>query len=220
MKDLSGRKILGVEGDIQIRTDKLYIYGKYDLITEDTDKTLTLWDWKTNVMPAARLYDEFRNQKIQLGIYAVWMTYKYHLKNVKATAVFFGEGVEQISETFSKGVEKDVLDFLAAWRKRLNKVDTFPPLPNNLCKWCEWYPICPAFEEQRHAAGLKGEFPKTLGLDSSFRPYIDPRREEDTETPVCPADGGRDWMALALGLVVAAVLFAAMFWNLLVGRFF
>jgi hypothetical protein len=208
-RELAGRRVKGVEGDIQIQTDKAVIYGKYDLITEDADGTLTLWDWKTHMMPPARHFNEFRDHKIQLGIYAIWLKYAYKVSNVKAVAVFFGSKVEKITEVFSDAVERDVLVYLEGWRAKLNKLDRYPPVPNNLCAWCEWRPGCPAFE--------KGAAPRPAGLDAHFRPRAAVAAASSLGGAVAvPMEERRiHWKALGMGVGMATVIFFSMFWSIL-----
>jgi putative RecB family exonuclease len=142
---LRGHRILDVEGQLQVRTDAITIRGKYDLITEAPDGALRLWDWKTGRAPRADWFTDYRNQKIQLGVYAVWMRYHMKAENVKGTAVFLREVCETMSERFTRSVEEDVLSYLASWRQEANSWSTYPAVPSNLCPWCGWRPVCPAF---------------------------------------------------------------------------
>jgi hypothetical protein len=199
VKDLAGHRIIGVEGDIEIRTEDLCIYGKYDLITEDPSGVKILWDWKTGMMPQPKDYDEFRNTRLQLGIYAVWMKHRYKLENVPATAVFFKDGIQKISESFSNAVEKDVLEYLEGWRKRLNRLESFPPVLNDLCDWCGWNPLCPAYQEREGSSVRKDKRPIAVsaGLSSEaggpgYRPVA---RRYQTEL-----------IAIVLGALLAGVL--------------
>ncbi|HRY28595.1 MAG TPA: PD-(D/E)XK nuclease family protein [Elusimicrobiota bacterium] len=204
MEELPGKRILGVEEPIQLRTEKATLYGKYDLITEDSDGSITLWDWKTNILPGSQSHEEFRNQKIQLGMYAIWLKYKYDLDKVRATAVFFGDKTEQVSEMFSDEVERDVLTFLTAWRDKLNKLDSYPPLPNKSCPWCEWYPVCPAFATGRKPAPAVREGAASPSPSAAPLPFA-PRRPEHEE----------HLLALVLGVVLALALAVAMFFPFL-----
>ena len=54
VRRLSGHRVVGVEGELQIRTEEFYIRGKHDLITQDPGGEMVLWDWKTG-RPICRL---------------------------------------------------------------------------------------------------------------------------------------------------------------------
>jgi len=57
--DLVGHRVIGAEGELQIRTDSCYIRGKYDLITASPSGAMILWDWKTGRPPEPRYFDEY-----------------------------------------------------------------------------------------------------------------------------------------------------------------
>ena len=106
-----------------------------------------LWDWKTGRVPNPAYFDDFILQKAQLGIYAIWMKYKFNLNNIRATAVFLRDkdDVAILSEVFTFKVEQDVLRLLKKRRSRLNSLASYHPVATNLCDWCGWKPVCPAF---------------------------------------------------------------------------
>ena len=109
---------------------------------------MVLWDWKTGTAPKPEYYEDFRNQKVQLGIYAVWMRHKYGTTAVRGTAVYLRDGTVELSERFHPSVEAEVLLYAGAWRRRVNAQASYPPIPNNLCDWCGWNPVCPAYQGQ------------------------------------------------------------------------
>lgn len=155
-----GYKILATEGELQIRTDSFYIRGKHDLIAQDPSGKLALLDWKTGRAPEPSYYEDFLNQKIQLGIYAVWMRHQFKSTSVRGTAVFLRDNeCGELSEVFTPTIEQEVLDYLYDWRSRLNELSSYPPIPNKLCNWCGWNPMCsaygdrgtPAFEKRAEA---------------------------------------------------------------------
>jgi len=142
VRKLIGHEVISVEGELQIRTESCYIRGKYDLITKGPHGNLALWDWKTGRMPIPRFFKDFSAQKAQLGVYAVWMRYKYNTKNVRGYAVFLRDTLDLLSETFRTPIERDALEYMHHWRSELNKMRSYPPIPNNLCDWCSWNKIC------------------------------------------------------------------------------
>jgi hypothetical protein len=148
VRRLSGHRVVGVEGELQIRTEEFYIRGKHDLITQERGGDMVLWDWKTGSAPRPEYYEDFRNQKVQLGIYAVWMRHKYGTAAVRGTAVYLRDGAVELSERFHPRVEAEVLLYADAWRRRVNAQTSYPPIPNNLCDWCGWNPACPAYQGQ------------------------------------------------------------------------
>jgi len=143
-KKLVGHTVLNCEGKLEIAYYDYHIRGIYDLITKTKNNLLTLWDWKTGQAPDPAYYEDFRNQKIQLGIYAVWMHHMHDKENIKCSAIFLRNGYEELSETFTDQIEKDILDSAIYWRKKQNEANDYPAIINNLCPWCGWKFSCPA----------------------------------------------------------------------------
>lgn len=162
VRRLSGHRVVAVEGELQIRTEQFYIRGKHDLITQDPGGDMVLWDWKTGGAPRPEYYEDFRNEKVQLGIYAIWMRHKYGTAAVRGTAVYLRDGSVELSEKFHASVEAEVLQYADAWRRRLNAQTSYPPILNNLCDWCGWNPVCPAYQGQSVSIPAR--------LSGSYRP--------------------------------------------------
>jgi len=141
---LKGHKVIEVEGKLEIQTSSCYIRGKYDLLTKDSKGNLVLWDWKTGRVPDARHDDDSLAAKAQLGTYAVWARHMYDQPEVRGAGVFLREGLQVFSETFGPAEEGELLHYLVDWRRRLNKMESYPPKPNHFCSWCSWSDVCPS----------------------------------------------------------------------------
>ena len=139
---LLGHKVVKTEGGLQIRTDDFVIRGKYDLITQDQNNKLILWDWKTGRMPKPDFYEEFTLQKIQLGIYAIWIRHKYETDNVMANVVFLRDNVDYLEEVFGYYLEEKVIKFVENQYDTLKNITDYTPISNNLCPWCSWKSKC------------------------------------------------------------------------------
>ena len=139
---LVGHRVEKTEGDLQIRTKDFVIRGKYDLITQDQNNQLILWDWKTGKMPNPDFFEEFTLQKIQLGIYAVWIRYQYNTGNVVSNVVFLRERADLLQEVFKSNLDEKVINFISSRYIDLKEIANYNPLPNNLCPWCSWKSEC------------------------------------------------------------------------------
>ena len=171
-RDLAGHSITGAEGQLQIRTAQCYIRGKYDLITESPSGILVLWDWKTGKMPDPKYYSEYSNMKAQLGVYAVWMRYRFEAGDVRGTTVYFRDGILRQSETFTPAVERDVLDYMLKWRETLNAMTTYPATSGQLCPWCCWKEGCDMGITARPRAEPLQAHPRPEPLQTHPRPEL------------------------------------------------
>ena len=141
---LIDHKVIRPEGSLEIKTNDYAIRGKYDLLTQDQNGRILLWDWKTGAAPKPDYYEDFTLQKIQLGIYAIWIRYKYKTENIRANAVFLRDNAYFLQETFEYHIEKKVVDFIDFEYRNLKEITDYFPIPNNLCQWCSWNSKCPA----------------------------------------------------------------------------
>lgn len=63
---LIDHRVIKAEGSLEIKTNDYAIRGKYDLLTQDQNGRILLWDWKTGAAPKPDYYEDFTLQKIQL----------------------------------------------------------------------------------------------------------------------------------------------------------
>jgi len=147
VQKLIGHKVIKPEGNLEIKTNDYTIRGKYDLLTQDQNGRILLWDWKTGSTPKPDYYEDFTLQKIQLGIYAIWVRYKYKTENVKTNAVFLRDNAYSLQEVFEYHIEKKVVDYIDLEYRNLKKIINYIPIPDNLCQWCSWNSVCPRFKD-------------------------------------------------------------------------
>ncbi len=140
---LINHKVIKPEGSLEIKTNDYAIRGKYDLLTQDQNGRILLWDWKTGAAPKPDYFEDFTLQKIQLGIYAIWIRYKYKTENVRANAVFLRDNAYFLQEVFKYHIEKKVIDYIDFVYKNLKEITDYIPIPNSLCQWCSWNSKCP-----------------------------------------------------------------------------
>lgn len=168
---LLGHRVEAVEGALQIRSEEVHIRGKHDLITRSPTGRLILWDWKTGRMPSAEYWEDYRDQKVQIGFYASWMRYKFDTADVEGTAVFLRDGPQQhITEKYHPDTESDVLANATAWRRRINARAQYPALANQLCDWCGWNPVCPAHTRAR----VQVQVPAPVAAQTALSPAKPP----------------------------------------------
>jgi len=140
---LVNHEVINTEGALEIKTDNYVIRGKYDLLTRDNHDRTILWDWKTGAAPKPEYYEDFVSQKIQLGIYAIWIRYQFGKNDVLANAVFLRNGASFLKETFKKELEGKVINNINTEYENLKNIKDYYPVPSNICQWCSWNAECP-----------------------------------------------------------------------------
>jgi hypothetical protein len=156
LRRLDGHQVEAVEGSLQIRSEDIHVRGKHDLVTRDPAGRLILWDWKTGRMPNAEYWEDFRDQKIQLAFYAIWMRHKHDAPNVTGAAVFLRDRADALMvESYSPRLETDALENATSWRRKVNARTAYPAITSPLCDWCGWNPVCPSCGGRRQAQPVR-----------------------------------------------------------------
>ena len=160
LRRLDGHVVEAVEGSLQIRTEDIHVRGKHDLVTRDPTGKLILWDWKTGRKPNAEYWEDFRDQKLQLAFYAIWMRHKHNAPDVTGAAVFLRDTADALMvESYSPRLEMDALENATSWRRKVNARTAYPAITSPLCDWCGWNPVCPS-RGGRRETGISGDIMK------------------------------------------------------------
>jgi len=136
-------EIIGLEtNDRHVLIDGNQYYVRIDKLGKDSSGTYYVCDFKTN--------NKLKSEKEltadrQLAMYSLWVKAKYpDAKAVKLVWYFLAHNkrieVEHTQEALS-AIEQRVVDVI----KQIGETRDFPANPTKLCDWCEYKPICPAW---------------------------------------------------------------------------
>ena len=174
------------------------VVGSIDRVDVDDDGHLHVIDYKTN----RKVRNRDRVAKsLQLSIYALACRHLYGRLPATVCLDFVVPGVEirvDVDDLDLEGARQAVLDTAAAVR-----AEAFEPTPNPLCDWCDFRPICPAWQ-QRGEQPVLGEavaearrLRRELGhgvrslreLEDGIRRLAEEVRDLDTEDDPTAANG-------------------------------
>lgn len=127
------------------------VVGSIDRVDVDDDGDLHVIDYKTN----RRVKNRDRVAKsLQLAIYALACRHLYGRLPATVCLDFVVPGIEvrvEVDDLDLDAARQAILDTAAAVR-----AERFEPTPNPLCDWCDFRPICPAWQ-QRGEGPVLGE---------------------------------------------------------------
>lgn len=134
------------EASVDDGSEKHSITGIIDRIDKLNDGTMEVIDYKTSrSLPAQKSVDD----NLQLSIYHLGLLNRWPAlapRPVKLSLYFVKHGEKlttvKNSDDAAKTKEK-VLDII----DQIKKSD-FSPVPNTLCDWCEFQPVCPYFSHK------------------------------------------------------------------------
>ena len=165
------------------RQETHILSGKIDRIDKLADETYEIIDYKTSKrLPSQESVDN----DLQLSIYSLGIQKKWpHLKSeqIKVSLYFLKHGEKLTSSRTIDAVEKtknDVIDTIGQIRKKLEKNETFEPVPSPLCDYCSYKPICPAWRHlYRKTQNTKSKV-QTDEMEKIINEYFELKKTEQT----------------------------------------
>ena len=145
-KPFNNLTTLGLETEYRLELDDGNSYHvRMDRLSCDKDGNYYVCDYKTNnqLKPQEEL-DEDR----QLAMYSLWVKNNFNdCKNVKLVWYFLAFDKEMISERNEEqllNLKLDVQNII----KEIESCNNFPTTVSNLCDWCAYKSLCPAWKHE------------------------------------------------------------------------
>ena len=145
-KPFNNLTTLGIETEYRLELDDGNSYHvRMDRLSCDKDGNYYVCDYKTNnqLKPQEEL-DEDR----QLAMYSLWVKNNFNdCKNVKLVWYFLAFDKEMISERNEEqllNLKLDVQNII----KEIESCNNFPTTVSNLCDWCAYKSLCPAWKHE------------------------------------------------------------------------
>ncbi|KKS37868.1 MAG: hypothetical protein A3G49_02015 [Candidatus Sungbacteria bacterium RIFCSPLOWO2_12_FULL_41_11] len=156
--------------------------GKIDRIDKLPDEFYEIIDYKTSKrLPSQESVDN----DLQLSIYSLGVQKKWpHLKpeQIKVSLYFLKHSEKLTSTRTADSIEKtknDVIDTIGQIRNKLEKKETFEPIPSPLCDYCSYRSVCPAW---RHL--YRNRQPTTYNqqqIDEIIKEYFELKKNVEKE---------------------------------------
>ena len=134
---------LSVEDWMECKIDEYVIGGRIDRIDQDSESSISVWDYKTGKLPYHNNVEKMMEEDLQVPIYAILASeLNPFAKKIRAGLIYIKYAkVYDIVWTRDelKEIENEIV---AVIRKARNDNDLSPRI-NKLCPWCEYKIICP-----------------------------------------------------------------------------
>lgn len=133
--------VLSVEKSFNFNiNENILIRGFIDRLDIDDNGMYHIIDYKTS--KDGRYMTPF-----QLKVYGIWLRKEYGVENYKGSYIMLRNSSQPISYSFtSKDIdecEQEIINY-AEKIKESTTIQNWQPLPTFLCKFCDFYDICPA----------------------------------------------------------------------------
>ncbi len=147
---------LGLETHIQFNLDpegRYGIQGFVDRIVRAQDGAIEIQDYKTGeYIPNQKRIDADR----QLALYQIGIGRRFGDAPVRLVWQYLSKGITRVSTRSAEALEQ-LQENTLALIERIEAADQFPAKKTNLCRWCTYKPLCPAFGASEEAALEKAQ---------------------------------------------------------------
>ena len=139
---------LSLEDWMEYNIGNFLIAGRIDRIDQDSNSSISVWDYKTGKLPFFSTIEEIIENDVQIPIYAIIASkLNPFAKKIRAGLIYIKYSKIYETEWTKEGLkdlETKVIDIL---EKAKNDKQLLPQI-NKLCNWCEYKNICPAWKKK------------------------------------------------------------------------
>jgi RecB family exonuclease len=135
---------LSLEDWMECGAGEFKIAGRIDRIDQDSESSISVWDYKTGKLPYRDSVKKMMEEDLQVPIYAI-IASKLNPFAQKIRAGLIYIKYSRVYDTVWTrdelcGVEGDIITII----NKARDDKEFPPRINTLCPWCEYRKACPS----------------------------------------------------------------------------
>ncbi len=134
---------LSLEDWMQCSVGEFMIAGRIDRIDQDSDSSISVWDYKTGRLPFYDTIEKMIKYDLQVPIYAIIASKLNPFAKKIRVGLIYVKYSKIYDITWTKGELKEVENKVIDVIKEARDDKDFLPRVNTLCPWCEYKNICP-----------------------------------------------------------------------------
>ena len=120
------------------------IAGRIDRIDQDSESSISVWDYKTGKLPYHNSVEKMMEEDLQLPIYAIIASKLNPFAEKIRVGLIFIKYSRVYDIALTKNQLKEMENKIIAVIKKASDEKDFFPRVNKLCSWCEYMKVCPA----------------------------------------------------------------------------
>lgn len=134
---------LSLEDWMECNIGEFIIKGRIDRIDQDSESSISVWDYKTGKLPYHDSIEKTIEEDLQIPVYAIIASHRNPFaEKIRAGLIYI-----KYSKVYDIAWTKDELKALEhkiiAVIKKARDDNDLSPRINKLCPWCEYKGICP-----------------------------------------------------------------------------
>jgi len=134
---------LSLEAWMDCQVGEFTIAGRIDRIDQDSESSVSVWDYKTGKLPYHDSVEKMIEENVQIPIYAVIASKcNPFAKQIRVGLVYIKYS-KIFDITWTKEQLKKIEDRIVNIIKEAKDNHEFLPRINKLCPWCEYRNVCP-----------------------------------------------------------------------------
>lgn len=135
---------LSLEDWLDCDLGEFKIAGRIDRIDQDSENSISVWDYKTGKLPFHDSIEKKIKEDLQVPIYAIIASKLYPFaEKIRSGLIYIKYSKIYDIIWNKKDIEKLEAD-VSATIKKASEEKEFLPRVNKLCPWCEYMKACPA----------------------------------------------------------------------------
>lgn len=138
---------LSLEDWMDCRVGEFTIAGRVDRIDQDSESSISVWDYKTGKLPFHDSVEKMIREDLQIPIYSVIAAKRNPFAKKIRAGLIYVKYSKVYAIVWTKEQLKELEDRIISVIKAAKKENEFLPRINKLCPWCEYRNICPAKDE-------------------------------------------------------------------------
>jgi len=143
---------LYLEDWMDCRVGEFTIAGKVDRIDQDSESSISVWDYKTGKSPFHDSVEKMIKEDLQIPIYAVIAAKRNPFAKKIRAGLIYVKHAKVYDIVWAKEQLKELEDRIVSVISEAKEEKEFLPRVNKLCPWCEYRNICPDKDkiEEKH----------------------------------------------------------------------
>jgi len=143
---------LYLEDWMDCQVGEFTIAGRIDRIDQDSESSISVWDYKTGKLPYRDSIEKMMEEDLQIPIYAVIASKRNSFAKQIRAGLIYVKYSKVFDIVWTKEQLMEIENKIIAVVKKARDDNTFLPRINNLCPWCEYRAVCPEKDkiEEKH----------------------------------------------------------------------
>ena len=134
---------LFLEDWMDCKVGDFLVAGRIDRIDQDSESSISVWDYKTGKLPFHGTIEKMIEQDLQVPIYAVIASERNPFAKQIRAGLIYVKYSRVFDIVWTREQLMELKNKIIATIEKAKNDNSFLPTINKLCPWCEYKPVCP-----------------------------------------------------------------------------